>query len=215
MNSYVKDLEEYFLALSGAGLMLSPEDYDLIRRWKKRGIPKEAALKAIDSAFRASEGSSKPRKLKHIAPFIEEQAEISEILNREDLDSDFSTERYINKILFALDRVIREETREALVSHYAKARDRVSSLLASATSDDGVFDCLREIQGDFFEDFFRLLPPSEAELVAQIAEAQISRRARFMTERALAESLIYFRNEALSERYGLKPIAARDDADDG
>jgi hypothetical protein len=50
--NYFTEIEEHFQRARGTGLfLLSPLDWALIETWKNAGVPLEAALRGIDSAF--------------------------------------------------------------------------------------------------------------------------------------------------------------------
>ena len=50
--NYFTEVEEHFTRARGTGLfMLSPLDWALIESWKNAGVPLEAILRGIDSAF--------------------------------------------------------------------------------------------------------------------------------------------------------------------
>ena len=50
--NYFTEIEEHFQRARGTGLfLLSPVDWALIETWKNAGIPLEAALRGIDTAF--------------------------------------------------------------------------------------------------------------------------------------------------------------------
>ncbi len=50
-DDYFRAVERAFLELRGGGLVLSPADWDLVRRWDERGIPLEVVLSGIRAAF--------------------------------------------------------------------------------------------------------------------------------------------------------------------
>lgn len=62
--NYFTEIEERFLRRRGGGLLLSTLDWALIETWKDAGIPLEAVLRGIDSAFDGYE--SRPSKTKKI-----------------------------------------------------------------------------------------------------------------------------------------------------
>jgi hypothetical protein len=62
--NYFTEIEEHFCRRRGTLLHLSPLDWALIETWKDSGIPVEAALRGIDSAFEHYE--RKPSKTKKI-----------------------------------------------------------------------------------------------------------------------------------------------------
>ena len=66
--NYFTEIEEHFLKRRGGGLLLSTLDWALIETWKDAGIPLEAVLRGIDSAFdRYDERPSKSRKINGLA----------------------------------------------------------------------------------------------------------------------------------------------------
>jgi hypothetical protein len=64
--SYFTEIEEYFWKKRGAHLLVSPLDWAIMETWQKAGVPLDAALKGIDSAFesyqRSRRGANKPLK---------------------------------------------------------------------------------------------------------------------------------------------------------
>ena len=66
--NYFTEIEERYLQRRGGGLLLSTLDWALIETWKDAGIPLEAALRGIDSAFDSYEQRpSKTRKINSLA----------------------------------------------------------------------------------------------------------------------------------------------------
>ncbi len=62
--NYITEVEERYLQRRGGGLLLSTLDWALIETWKDAGIPLEAALRGIDSAF--DKYDQRPTKTKKI-----------------------------------------------------------------------------------------------------------------------------------------------------
>src|ERR1700744_2575111 len=64
--NYYTEIEEYFWKKRGAHLLVSPLDWAIMETWQKAGVPLEAVLKGIDSAFesygRSRRGGGKPLK---------------------------------------------------------------------------------------------------------------------------------------------------------
>jgi hypothetical protein len=66
--NYFTEIEDRFLQRRGGGLLLSTLDWALIETWKDAGIPLEAVLRGIDSAFdRYDQRPSKSRKVNSLA----------------------------------------------------------------------------------------------------------------------------------------------------
>ena len=208
-NTYVKDVENYFLYHVGKGIMLSPKEYELIMKWKSRGVPKEVVFKgisrAIDNYKKKIERSGFPRSLIYCASFIEE--EIKNYSYRSQIESamiELKPNDFIKRVVNRLANLIASEKREMIRMHYIEARKKVSDLIS--LNDEGIFKMLEEIEEEFYESFFQSLPQSEQERIISKAKEMISKRSRFMTEKAHRESVLAFRNEILARDYELKSI---------
>jgi hypothetical protein len=62
--NYFTEIEEQFLRRRGGGLLLSTVDWALIETWKDAGVPLEAVLRGIDSAFEKYEQRKSKRHQK-------------------------------------------------------------------------------------------------------------------------------------------------------
>ena len=64
--NYFTEIEEYFWRKRGAHLLVSPLDWAIVETWQKAGIPLDAVLRGIDSAFesyqRSRRGAGRPLK---------------------------------------------------------------------------------------------------------------------------------------------------------
>jgi hypothetical protein len=64
--NYFTEIENYFWKKRGAHLLVSPLDWAIMETWQKAGVPLDAVLKGIDSAFesyqRSKRGAGKPLK---------------------------------------------------------------------------------------------------------------------------------------------------------
>jgi hypothetical protein len=49
--NYFTEIEEYFWRKRGAHLLVSPLDWAIVETWQKAGVPLDAVLRGIDSAF--------------------------------------------------------------------------------------------------------------------------------------------------------------------
>jgi hypothetical protein len=65
--NYFTEIEEHFQRRRGGLLILSTLDWTLIETWKDAGIPLEAVLRGIDSAFERYEKRPTPRKVNSLA----------------------------------------------------------------------------------------------------------------------------------------------------
>jgi hypothetical protein len=77
--NYFTEIEEHFQRRRGTILLLSTLDWALIETWKDAGIPVEAVLRGIDSAFdRYDASSSKTKKVNSLAYCAQEVLAASE-----------------------------------------------------------------------------------------------------------------------------------------
>ena len=65
--NYFTEIEEHFQQRRGGGLLLSTLDWALIETWKDAGVPLEAVLRGIDTAFEKFEKRPSPRKVNSLA----------------------------------------------------------------------------------------------------------------------------------------------------
>src|SRR5260370_8641331 len=67
--NYFTEIEEYFWRKRGAHLLVSPLDWAIVETWQRAGIPLDAVLRGIDSAFESYERSRRAagRPLKSLA----------------------------------------------------------------------------------------------------------------------------------------------------
>ena len=68
--NYYSEIEEYFWRKRGAHLLVSPLDWAILETWQKAGIPLQAVLSGIDSAFESyarSKRAAGGRPLKSLA----------------------------------------------------------------------------------------------------------------------------------------------------
>ncbi|GIW47170.1 MAG: hypothetical protein KatS3mg078_1047 [Deltaproteobacteria bacterium] len=201
---YVKDIERYFLTLTGKGIMLSPRDYSMILEWQKKKIPKEAVLQGIRMAFK--EKARRGRRgvsLSNCAPFVERVARVwktgeggTEEVGRVD--------QIKTSIIERVEDAIRNERDRRVESVYIHLREKILGIKAT---EEEFFLAIGEVEEWMYEEFFKRLSDVEREEVLAQAEKLASNRRQFVTEKAFRESLLFFRNLVLKRRYGLIDLA--------
>jgi hypothetical protein len=209
-SEYIKEIESYYLTLAGEGIMLSPIDYNIIREWKKREIPREVVLMGINRAFsetgtRSTGAGVPPKSLKQCASYVEKCIEeygppVGEKKSgRKDApggaDADV-TER--------LERLIQDAKDQAVREYYIKLRKKVLGL--GSAEGDNYISGIMGLEKESLEEFFSGLPDKERQKISSEAEKIIKDRSRYMTKSAYEESLVSFRNEILGKKYGIKCI---------
>ncbi len=73
-HAYFRAIEDHFLRLRGAPLMLSPSDWHVARRWHRQGIPLELVWRTLEEVFaKRRERAAKGRfpSLRYCAPAVQ------------------------------------------------------------------------------------------------------------------------------------------------
>lgn len=74
-HAYFRAIEEVFIRLRGAPLLLSPTDWQIARRWHRAGIPLDLVCATLEDLFRKRAESGKRgtvRSLKYCSAAVEE-----------------------------------------------------------------------------------------------------------------------------------------------
>lgn len=201
LSDFVRDIEGYYLKLKGEGIMLSPKEYDLIVNWRAQSVPKEIVIMGIRRAFERGFIDDQDRRrnfrsLTQCRIYVDElireykssrQPDVTEVKHGDKEIIQSSVER--------LNKIISNEKREVIRTHYIESRNNILDLFKEDESD--VFNRLRQIEAEFYEGLFQDMSVMDKKRLIEQAEAHLRQRERFMTERARGESLISFRNELL------------------
>lgn len=207
-NSYISDIQNYFLFMVGRGIMLSPRDYDLIMKWEIRGAPREIIYRGIKRAIedlKKKKGNDCfPKSLGECVPFVEEEIRNYQS-NRENKSVvELTRSEIIKKITGKLATIITNEKRENVRQHYIEVRKMILDL---TDSNKDIFKAIENIEEESYEIFFQTLPQEEKKRIWQMAEGMIdNKRKHLMTEKARRESVLSFRNEILRRDYKLGRI---------
>jgi len=214
-GDYIKDVEKYFISLAGEGIMLSSADYALILDYRKREIPKEVVLRGINRAFteaRAKDDKERMRirSLKQCSSYIENSViEYSPVKERKiSEDKDGSRTGIIGETAAKLSEFIKGEEKGNVRDYYIGLRQRVLEL--DNASEENALGRISKLEGECMEEFFNALPGDERESLSREAASKIQGRGRYMTDQALGESVISFRNEIIHNRYGVRYLFGYD-----
>lgn len=217
-SDYLKDIEKYFHSLAGKGIMLSSMDYSLILEWRNKEIPKEVVLKGINRAFENSkkvhgkDGSS-IRNLKQCVEHINISIEEFKPIIGKSIDKDPSskTKDVLGIIVNKLNKYIESEKEEVIKSYYLNMKESI--LKSTDETSSNILSMSAQIEEESLQKFFVKLPDLEREQISQEAKNLLGDRARRMTEQALEESIVSFRNEIISNKYNLRTISSFDEED--
>jgi hypothetical protein len=211
-SDYLKDIEKYFLSLAGKGIMLSSMDYSLILEWRNKEIPKEVILKGINRAFENSQkihgkDASSIRNLKQCVEHINNSIEEFRPIIGKNRDKDYSldTGDTLANIVNQLNKFIESEKKENIKRHYIDMKEHL--LTSADKSNPNILSLCVKIEEESLQTLFMKLSESEREQILLEAKNILGDRARHMTEQALEESIVSFRNEIISNKYCLKNIS--------
>ncbi|MFQ5527205.1 MAG: hypothetical protein ACE5GX_13200 [Thermoanaerobaculia bacterium] len=68
-HSYFRALEDAFVRLRGAPLLLSPADWQVAKEWRRQGIPLELAIRVLERIFERQESAEKRTGIRSLRYF--------------------------------------------------------------------------------------------------------------------------------------------------
>lgn len=212
--NYFTEIEEYFWRKRGAHLLVSPLDWAIVETWQKAGIPLDAVLSGIDSAFESYQRSKRAagRPLKSLAycvdavleaaaqkaevaagtgPQVARPAKQQEPFSRDDLRAFLL--RNIEKMAHATERLNDSDNDldKDLARRVELARAGVAAVAAQLDSDAPLD----------FEDIERRLTVLEERLTAALT-ACATEEMLLTTRRDLDRQLAPYRRKMTAEQLG-------------
>lgn len=229
--NYFTEIEEYFWRKRGAHLLVSPLDWAIVETWQRAGIPLEAVLRGIDSAFesyqRSRRGAGRP--LKSLAYCVDavldaaaEKQESSagsgpEPKRKEKKAEPFSRVELRAFVMGNIEKL--EQAAGRLRSSDADLARRIAQAHASLTDLLPVMDSPGEID---LEDLERRLSAIEEKLMAVLVasadekmlveihvdlDRQLAPYRRRMSAEQLAQLERQYMQKRLVERFGLPRLS--------
>jgi hypothetical protein len=207
-RSYLREVERYFLSIIGSGVMLSSRDYDLIKEWETREIPIDALCRALGRAveeYRSSREGRLPKSLYHCLSEVEEELkEYYRSSKRHIVDPKTRSQVLVAEILDHLASVISKESNRELRKLYSEIRERVYSFVEM--DEASIYQNVERLEKELYERFFDSLDSDLKGDILSQAESMIHLGGRYMTHEAYHESLIFYRNKILGERFGIEKV---------
>ena len=211
-GSYLRDVEQYFLQLTGWGVMLSSADYELIDSWRRAGVPKEVVLRSIRDAVArmgavGEGGLRRPWRLSDLREAVE--SGIAASLGHDPSSHGGEDERrrgtaLADQVASRLGRLASVERDGRVRALYLEARRRLmESDLREAAE---VLDKVDEVESYIYDELFDSLDEETKRAVLAEAEGMIHEGGKYMTSGAYEESLLQLRNTVLARRFGIKGL---------
>lgn len=195
-DTFVKDIESYFLTLCGKGLMVSSNDYYLIRKWQDMGLSKERVIKGITDAFEQKAG----KNIRSIYD-CKEQVEISgSELNehRSIAAGSLEVRLYIKNLSDNFSRLIERERSSDLNKLHSKFKAKLSGL---DISEKNVFEKVNEMETEYFDRIYRCLDEVHSETFRDNVERFLASRNDYVNERSKEKLLNTYLKNLIIEKY--------------
>ena len=201
-DTFIKDIENYFLTLSEKGLMLSSKDYFLIREWMERGFSKEQVFGGIRDAFE-TKTRDKIRNLFDCKEYVENseiKSDRSETLKNDVVE----TRLYIDQLIDNFNKLIINEKQRNLLILHNKFKSELSNL---NPGDSNLFGEINRIEEEYFNQFVEYLDqPDRLNIKNKIDEA-LSTGNDYINEEAKKKSLnIHLKNLIIEEYIFFNPF---------
>ena len=202
--NYFTEIEEYFWRKRGAHLLVSPLDWAIVETWQKAGIPLNAVLKGIDSAFESwgrSRRSAGGRQLKSLAYCVDAVLDAAEDAQEaaagkgpEAHDARPTSEPFSRDELKKYLERNATRLREAVAAQQALRPALAARLIDSATQLDDAIPLLDSPAALDLEDFERRMTVLEEKLAAALS-ADANEEAMLAIRREMDRSLAPYRSK--------------------
>lgn len=208
-SSYVKDVESFFLALTGRGLMLSAKDYELIQSWRRAGVPRDVVYRGISRAVENlgafNEGRT-PSSLMYCERSVEE--EISEYHKTGPTPAGPGPAAdgpgLREEVMSRLAELVTESSDTTIGHIFARA---LEEMRAMAADDDGeLYFRVEELQDSIVEGIFETIGTDEQEKIRAEAAATVPEGGRHMTRHAYDETVRFYRHKLVMARHPFRSI---------
>jgi len=229
--NYFTEIEEYFWRKRGAHLLVSPLDWAIVETWQSAGIPLDAVLRGIDSAFESYQHSRRGagRPLKSLAycvdavldaatekqetsagtgPQIKRSAKQAEPFSREELRAFLG--RNIEKLEQAAQRL--DSAKAELARRITQARSSLSDLvpLVDSPADLDLENLERRLSAVEQKLTAALLAAADEEILVNIQsdlDRQLAPYRRRMSAEQLGQLERQYTQKRLLEQFGLPRLS--------
>jgi len=218
--NYFSDIEERFQQRRGTLLLLSTLDWALIETWKDAGIPLDAVLRGIDSAFdKYDRRPTKTRKVNSLAyctqevlAAAEDIAEAAVGTTRETKDTGMATAEitaFFERNATSLEKAQVPEAAKTLVFDDAKALRELSESLrdqASAPLED-LERRMTVMEEKLLSALLTSTPDDDIVAIRAQADRELAPYRSKMTGPQIEQLMKQYINKKLLERYNLPRLS--------
>lgn len=204
-SSYIRDIESYFLRVTGKGLMLSSRDYSLINTWYQKSVPKDKILKAIQNALESRDASG-IKGISSIKDDIEKYVMSSSgnaVKNNTGAGSlDKNIE--LSPVLKKLNNQIEITDDPELTRLFESAKKSVESL--RYREEINLYRELKSVENSFSESLFRITGKGDQDRIMEKAEKMLPAESRIFDEESRNSSIKAFRDEIILKEKNLQNL---------
>ena len=213
---YLEQVETFFLAQCGRGLMVSPADAQLVGELEAGGVPVDVVCRGIAHAFAARRderafGGQAPRSIRGCQGFIdvEVQAWRNKDVGRNEWQSARDLERNALWLAELLSRIegAGRQAGDPVRGHWRRAWRGVRDLQTRVERDPRhsatVQDSLRTLEAHLCSELLGSLAPIEAMQLRRSAEGRVIVARELADSRAYADAHAAALHSTLRERFGL------------
>jgi len=194
-DTFVKDIENYFLTLCGKGLMVSSNDYYLISKWQDMGLSKERVIKGITDAFEQKTGNS-IRSIYDCKEQVESSG--SELNERSVAAGSLEVRLYIKNLSDNFSRLIKGERSSGLHKLHSEFKAKLSGL---DVSEKNVFETVNEMEAEYFDRIYKCLDEAHSEIFRDNVERFLASRNDYVNERSKEKLLNTYLKNLIIEKY--------------
>jgi hypothetical protein len=199
-HAYFLAIEDHFVRLRGAPLLLSPADWQAARRWHRQGIPLEVVRRALEEVFaRRRERGAKGRisSLRYCTPAVEaawtEHSELAAPGARTAPE--------------AFDAVARLTALAAALPGATGLRGQLASLARSGLDPQAIEERLAELDRLMLDGALAALPAAERAALDATVEKAIGAFAGRLSQSEIERARGRLARQVLRDRLGLPVLS--------
>ena len=194
-DNTIKEVEQYFLGLSGRGIMLSSMDYHIISGWIEKGLSKQQILTGIRNAFQ----SQNIRNIADCVKYVEsEKEDRSEMFTKKNEESSDSSD-YLTSIINNFNDLVSSTPGISISDFYSKYSDELKKLIN--TGGDQIFTLINKLEDRFFKELPGHLSQEDFKNYQTQINNFLSSRNDYINEKSKNKALNNFSKNFIIDNY--------------
>ncbi|MGH7884472.1 MAG: hypothetical protein ACRENO_02110 [Thermodesulfobacteriota bacterium] len=204
-TNYIKEIEKYFLKLTGKGLMLSAKDYNIINNWYERSVSKETVLKAIQYSIK-EKGLSRLKGISSIQENIENyiKSAVNSKISAKSFLNSLTKNNLVKPIIEKINSLLKSEKDEKTIKELEKIKLKISEL--KNCEKDNFYMELKKIEKQFLDSLYEILDKNIKQEILNEAVGRLPKESKFFDKESKEKTIKAFRNEIMLNNLNLKNI---------